>query len=420
MARSPSRKSAKQRVAGGSLSLRRIAFFTSTRADYGLLRPVMAEVASRVSLSLQVIGSGSHLLETHGATWQEIVADGFTIDELVEMTMTTDDAEGAALSASQVLSGVTRSLVRLKPDVLVLLGDRYELLAAAQAAVLAHVPIAHIHGGECTEGAIDESIRHAITKLAQWHFAAAEPYAQRICQMGEDSARVWNVGALAMDNISALNTVSEEELEIFLGLRLRAPTLLVTYHPVTLEHDNGLSGLQALLAELDTSCGSIIITGSNTDPGAGVIRQSLQAFAVDRPDRVVMIESLGSRHYLSLMRHVDVVVGNSSSGLLEAPAVGVPSVDIGQRQQGRLRAPSVLHCGESRSEISLALKVALSEDHRAIAAQRESPYGQPGAAKRIVDLLESVDISKRTKLFVDRHCVANQSFYDRLTGESDA
>lgn len=387
--------------------MRRIAFFTSTRAEYGLLRPLMAEVAARPDLALQVVASGTHLSEAHGATWREIVADGFPIDARVEMAIASDDAESVALSAAKVLSGVASALARLQPDVLVLLGDRYELLAAAQAAVLASVPIAHIHGGEATEGAIDESIRHAVTKLSHWHFAAAEPYAERIRQMGEAQDRVWNVGAPAMDNIAALEPVLKGELEDFLGLRLRAPTLLVTYHPVTLEDDGGLSAMQALLAALDTSRGSIVITGANADPGAGAIRASLQAFATDRPNRVALVESLGSRRYLSLMHHVDVVVGNSSSGLLEAPAIGVPTVDIGPRQQGRLRAPSVLHCGESATEISRALEVALSAEHRAISARRESPYGQPGASRRIVDLLESVDVTVRTKPFVDRHCAAD-------------
>lgn len=407
MARGPRRESAKQRAAGRSLGLRRIAFFTSTRAEYGLLRPLMAEVSSRHGLVLQIIVSGTHLSESHGNTWREVVADGFSIDVRVDMTIATEDAEGVALSAAQVLGGVASALVRLKPDVLVLLGDRYELLAAAQAAVLCRVPIAHIHGGEATEGAIDESIRHAVTKLAQWHFAAAEPYANRICQMGEASDRVWNVGAPAMDNIAALDPVSKDELEAFLGLRLREPTFLVTYHPVTLEDDGGLSAIQALLAALDSSNASIVITGANADPGAEAIRQILQAFAKDRPNRVALVESLGARRYLSLMRHVDVVVGNSSSGLLEAPAVGVPTVDIGPRQQGRLRAPSVVHCGESVVEITQALKAALSADLKAIAARRESPYGQPGASRRIVDLLESVDITSRTKPFVDRHCAVD-------------
>lgn len=386
--------------------MRRIAFFTSTRAEYGLLRPLMWEVAARPDLVLQVVVSGTHLSEAHGATWREIVADGFPIDARVVMTI-ADDAEGVASSAAQVLSGAAEALVRLKPDVLVLLGDRYELLSAAQAAVLTRVPIAHIHGGEATEGAIDESIRHAVTKLSHWHFAAAEPYAERIRQMGEAPDRVWNVGAPAMDNIAALDPVPKDALERFLGLKLRAPAFLVTYHPVTLEDDGGLAAMQALLAALDASVGSVVITGANADPGARAIRASLQAFADRCPERVVLVESLGVRRYLSLMRHVDAVVGNSSSGLLEAPAVGIPTVDIGPRQQGRLRAPSVLHCGESAAEIRQALGMALSAEHRAIAARRESPYGRPGAARRIVDRLATVDLSARAKPFVDRLSAAD-------------
>jgi UDP-hydrolysing UDP-N-acetyl-D-glucosamine 2-epimerase len=367
----------------------------------------MAEVAARPELGLQVIVSGTHLSEAHGATWREIVGEGFTIDARVEMAIASDDAEGVSLCAAQVLWGVASALSRLKPDILVLLGDRYELLAAAQAAVLARVPIAHIHGGEVTEGAIDESIRHAVTKLSHWHFAAAEPYAERIRQMGEAHNRVWNVGAPAMDNIAALDPVPRDALERSLGLTLRAPAFLVTYHPVTLEDDGGLAAMQALFAALDTGAGSIVITGANADPGASAIRASLKVFADERPERVVLVESLGSRRYLSLMRHVDAVVGNSSSGLLEAPAVGVPTVDIGPRQQGRLRAPSVLHCGESAAEIRQALDTALSAEHRAIAARRESPYGQPGAARRIVDLLATVDLVLRAKPFVDRRYAAD-------------
>lgn len=382
--------------------MRRIAFFTSTRADYGLLRPLMAEVASRPQLTLQVIASGTHLSETHGATWQEIAGDGFLIDARVEMGVGADDAESAARSASQVLVGVAAALVRLQPDVLVLLGDRYELLAAAQGAVLTRVPIAHIHGGEATEGAIDDTIRHAVTKLSHWHFAAAEPYAERIRQMGEAPSHVWNVGAPAMDNIAALEPVPKEALEAFLGLTLRPPAFLITYHPVTMDADGGLSAMQALLTAIDTSDGSIVITGVNSDPGATVIRESLQSFANARPGRVVVVESLGARRYLNLMRYVDAVVGNSSSGLLEAPAIGVPTVDIGPRQQGRLRAPSVLHCGVSAAEIRQALDMALSPKHRAIAARRDSPYGQPGAARRIIDQLSTLDLCIRAKPFVDR------------------
>ncbi|WP_205074042.1 UDP-N-acetylglucosamine 2-epimerase [Parvibium lacunae] len=385
--------------------MRRIAFFTSTRAEYGLLKPLMAEVLSRPGLVLQIIVSGTHLSEAHGATWREIAADGFTIDARVEMVIAADDTEGVASSAAQVLSGVATALVQLQPDVFVLLGDRYELLAAAQAAVLARVPIAHIHGGESTEGAIDESIRHAITKLAYWHFAAAEPYAKRIRQMGEAPERVWTVGAPALDNIAMLDLIPKDALEAFLGLQLNPPSFLVTYHPVTLDDDSGFLAMKSLLIALDAVDATIVITGANADPGAANIRSALRDFASSRPGRVALVESLGSRRYLSLMHYVDAVVGNSSSGLLEAPVVGVATVDVGPRQQGRLRAPSVLHCGETTLEISQALDTALSSEHQAICARRESPYGKPGAAQRIVDQLESIDTAVRSKPFVDSKCI---------------
>ena len=382
--------------------LRRIAFFTSTRAEYGLLRPLMAEVASRPSLSLQTIVAGTHLSEEYGETWREIAADGFPIDARINMQVQTDDAVGVAVSAGLALTGTAEALARMQPDILVLLGDRYELLAAAQAAVLARIPIAHIHGGETTEGAIDDSIRHAITKLAHLHFPAAQAYAERILQMGESADRVWTVGAPAMDNIASLDPVPLEALEVFIGMPLRAPAFLVTYHPVTLASDGGQAAMEALLAALDEHVGSIVITGTNADPGATPIRKALQAFANANEGRVALVESLGTRRYLSLMQHVDAVVGNSSSGLLEAPAVGVPTVDIGARQRGRLRAPSVIHCEETASSIRQALDTVLTPEHRQLAARRDSPYGRPGAAKRIVDVLQSVGIDSACKTFVDR------------------
>lgn len=402
MARGARRQLAEQRAAVRGLTLRRIAFFTSTRAEYGLLRPTMAEVASRPELSLQLIVSGTHLSKAHGETWREIASDGLPIDARVDMELGQDDLAGISASAALALSGTAQALARLRPDVLVLLGDRYELLAAAHAAVLARIPIAHVHGGEATEGAIDESIRHAVTKLAHWHFPAAEAYAERIRQMGEAPERVWNVGALAMDNIAALDPVPLAALESFIGLRLRSPSYLVTYHPVTLEPDGGLAAMRSMLSALDARAGFVVITGANADPGAGAIRAALQAFADARPGRVALVESLGARRYLSLMHHVDAVVGNSSSGLLEAPAVGVPTVDIGCRQQGRLRAPSVIHCGEDEADIRRALEQAATPAHRALAARRDTPYGRPGAARRIVDILSAVETGWLSKPFVDR------------------
>jgi len=381
---------------------RRIAVFTSTRAEYGLLRPLMREIADRDGLELQVIASGTHLSPQHGLTRRDIEADGFRIDAAVDMLLSGDSAVATAKSAALAMMGTAEALDRLRPDVLVLLGDRYELLAAAQAAVLARVPIAHLHGGETTEGAIDESIRHAVTKLSHLHFPAAEPYAERLRQMGEAPARVWTVGALAMDNIAALDAVPRETLEQHLGLTLRSPSFLVTYHPVTLSEDAGLGAMRSLLEALDETGGTVIVTGTNADPGASGIRQALERFAAERPGRVALVESLGARRYLSLMALVDVVVGNSSSGLLEAPAMGVPTVDVGSRQQGRLRAPSVLHCDDDPAAIRATLATARSPRHRALAQGRDTPYGRPGAAKRIADVLEAVPIGQLEKIFVNR------------------
>ncbi|WP_291713832.1 UDP-N-acetylglucosamine 2-epimerase [Limnobacter sp. CACIAM 66H1] len=380
----------------------RVAFFTSTRAEYGLLKPIMKEASARICVDVQLIVSGTHLSKAHGDTLSEILEDGFSVDAYVDMSPILDDALSVSRSGAKVLSGVADALVKLKPDVLLLLGDRYELLAAAQAALLCGVPIAHIHGGEITEGAIDDAIRHSITKLAHWHFAAAESYAERIQQMGESPERVWNVGAPAMDNIFSLDAVPKSEIEDYLGVSLKSPSFLVTYHPVTVDRKGGVAAMNALIAALDSTKGTVIITGVNADPGAGDIRNTLNNFAAHNSNTVKLVESLGSRRYLSLMRYVDVVLGNSSSGLLEAPAIGVPTVDIGARQRGRLRAPSVIHCEGEYSEIVAAIEKALSKEHRAVASMCQSPYGQAGVSRKIVDTLTSVDLKNTFKRFVDR------------------
>lgn len=383
------------------MTSRRIAIFTSSRAEYGLLRPLMHEIVSRSGLTLQVIASGTHLSPQHGMTCDEIEADGFTIDAKVEMFLSSDSAIASSKSAALVLMGTAEALHRLRPDVLVLLGDRFELLAVVQAAVLSRVPIAHVHGGEATEGAIDELIRHAVTKLAHLHFPAAEPYAQRLRQMGEAQERIWMVGAPALDNIAALDALPRKEIEEHLGLELRSPSFLVTYHPVTNLEDSGLHAMQSLLKAFDEFDATVVITGTNADPGASAIREVLEQFASQRRGRVVLIESLGSRRYLSLMSQVDAVVGNSSSGLLEAPAMGISSVDIGSRQLGRLRAPSVIHCSEDTDSIRLALTRTLTKEQRELAGRRETPYGRAGAARRIVDVLEVVSLKTLNKPFVN-------------------
>ena len=291
------------------------------------------------------------------------------------------------------LIGIAEALNRLRQDVLVVLGDRYEAMAAAQAAMIARIPIAHIHGGEATEGVIDEAIRHSITKMAHLHFVAAEEYRQRVIQLGENPRNVRLVGAAGLDNVAKLPTLTKEQLESDLGLELKTPVFLVTYHPVTLRDDDSSLAMQGLLSVLDEAEGTIVITGANADTGGGCVRREAKRFAATRLGRVALVESLGAIRYLSLMRYTDVVVGNSSSGLLEAPAVGIPTVDIGERQSGRLRAPSVIHCSAAEDDIRAAVAFALTDEHRKVAAQRQTPYGTVGASGRIVSVLLSCELN---------------------------
>lgn len=381
--------------------LKKIAFFTSTRAEYGLLRPVMQQVKSSSKLELITLVSGTHLSCKHGETWKEIVADGFVIDEKIPMPLQEDNASALTNAAASVLASMGVALERHKPDFLVLLGDRYEILSAALAAVLAKVPIIHIHGGETTEGALDESIRHAVTKLSHLHFPAAAEYGQRILQMGESAESVFVVGAPAMDNIAALEPMSIEQLQCDIGIKFEYPLLMVTYHPVTLDQDGGVSAMKALLAVLSGYKGSVVFTGVNADPGGENIRALISDFVRADPEKAVMVESLGAKRYLSMLHHVDCVVGNSSSGLLEAPAIGVPTVNIGNRQKGRLSAPSVINCDESELSIRTALETALGNAHRQLAKRKETPYGSPGAAKRMTEVIENYHLPSLAKHFQD-------------------
>lgn len=368
---------------------RKIAVFTGTRAEYGLLYELISEIQRSPFMQLQLIVSGTHLSPEFGSTWRQIEADGFPIEARVEMLLASDTAVGVTKSMGLGIIGFADELDRLKPDILVVLGDRYEALAIAQSAMIARIPIAHIHGGEATEGLIDEAIRHSITKMAHLHFVAAEEYQRRVLQLGEDPQRVWVVGASGLDNIAKLEPLSKTALETDLGLELRTPTFLVTYHPVTLGNEDSALAMRTLLEVLDDAGGTIIITGANADTGGVELRREATRFAAARPGRVASVESLGATRYLSLMQHADVVIGNSSSGLLEAPAVGTPTVDIGERQSGRLLAPSVIHCSEAAEDIRRAVKQALTDQHRQIAARRQTPYGTPGSAERISRVLDT-------------------------------
>ena len=372
-----------------NMARRKICVVTATRAEYGLLYWLLQALRDQPDVELQLVVTGTHLSARFGSTVGQIEADGFRIAARVPLPVTDDSVLGITRSLSQATSGLGAAFASLRPDLLILLGDRYEMLAAAQSAMVARIPIAHIHGGETTEGAIDEAIRHAVTKMSHLHFVAAEEFRRRVIQLGEAPERVWNVGATGLDNIERLTLLSRPELESALGIGLSQPSFLVTYHPVTLDaRDQGVA-MRTMLDVLDETGGTVIITGVNADTGGQAMREQAQEFAAARAGRVLLAESLGSLRYLSAMAHVDAVVGNSSSGLIEAPALGKPSVDIGERQRGRPRAPSVVHCPDDADAIRRALSLALTPRHQALARQRVNPYGLPGAAARIAAVVRT-------------------------------
>ncbi|RTL56018.1 MAG: UDP-N-acetylglucosamine 2-epimerase (hydrolyzing) [Rhodocyclaceae bacterium] len=367
---------------------RKICVVTGSRAEYGLLHWVMKAIVAHPALQLQVIATGMHLSPEFGLTYHQIEADGFVIDAKVEMLLSGDTATAVAKSVGLGVIGFADAYARLTPDVVVVLGDRFEILAAAQSAALARIPIAHIHGGETSEGAVDEGIRHAVTKLSTWHFVAAEAYRKRVVQLGEHPDRVFNVGAPGLDSLACLPLLSLAELEVELSMKLGSPLLLVTYHPATLGDVPPGEAVERLLAALDRfPAASVVFTYPNADAGGREIVARLKAYEARHAGRVKGFTSLGQLRYLSLLVQADVVVGNSSSALIEAPAARTATVDVGPRQRGRLKAASVLEAAENADEIAARIAEGLSPDFQASLATVESLYGHGGASQRIVEEL---------------------------------
>lgn len=380
---------------------RRVAVFTGTRAEYGLLYWLMKGIANSQILDLQVIVSGTHLSPEFGETWKQIDEDGFVIDAKVEMLLSSDTSVGIAKSIGLATVGYADALDRLKPDVLVVLGDRFEALAIAQAALVMRIPLAHLHGGEITEGAYDDSIRHAITKMSTLHFVSAECYLRRVIQMGEAPATVFNVGAIGLDHVLRTPRLTLQELSDSFNFTLRKPYFLVTYHPVTVAEESEEKSFQAMLDALDMYPEyQIIITFPNADNGGRKIISMLEAYAQTQPDRVLAISSLGFIRYLSAMAQAAAVVGNSSSGIIEAPSFGVPTVNIGYRQKGRLSAESVVHCASDFNGISTGLKRALSDEFLIGTCRNViNPYGQGEASKQIVQILEIREVNVQKSFY---------------------
>jgi len=383
---------------------RRIAVLTTTRAEYGLLQWVIEGLHEAPGVELQLVVGGTHLADGFGRTVEQIERDGWPIAARLDFLDGDDSPAGVGVAMGRATVAAAEAFARLRPDLLVVLGDRYETIAVALAAVAARIPIAHISGGEITEGAIDDAIRHALTKLSHLHFTSTEAYRRRVLQLGEDPELVWNVGSPAIDNIRRLPMLSRAELGASLGLPLDRPYLAVTYHPVTLAAGAPDEGLRAVLGALD-ACPELdaVMTFPNADSGGRALIAEIEAYAAAHADRVHVVASLGQLRYLSLMHESLAVLGNSSSGIVEAPSLGVPTVDVGDRQLGRIRAASVIGAAEDAADIVRAIRLAADEGFRRRAKAVVSPFGDGHASERIVQRLLEVDPGRlRRKRFVDR------------------
>ncbi len=376
---------------------RKICVVTGSRADYGLLRWVMEDIRRTPGLALQVVATGTHLSDQFGLTWREIESDGFVIDCKVDMQLGADTPAALAKSMGLALGGFGEALQQLQPDLMLVLGDRFEILAAAAAALVARIPIAHLHGGESTEGAFDESIRHAITKLSNLHFVAADEYRRRVIQLGEQPERVFTVGGLGVDSIKRLPLLDRAALQTSLGFDLGGKSLLVTYHPVTLEPASAGQQMTELLAALhDLKDTRLIFTLPNADPENRVIARMVEEFVAAHANARAYA-SLGQVRYLSCLGQVDGVVGNSSSGLLEAPSFGKGTINIGERQRGRLRAESVIDCAPERTAITAAIQRLYSPAFQSTLKTVRNPYGDGGASKKIVEVLRDYPLDSILK-----------------------
>lgn len=373
--------------------MRKICFVTGTRAEYGLLSRLMRLVKDDEDMRLQVIATNMHLMPEYGETYKEIEKDGFHIDKKVYMNKPSDDAHGVIASMIEEMQGMNDALSELKPDILVLLGDRYEILVAAQVALIHRIPIAHIHGGEVTEGAFDDAIRHSVTKMSSLHFTSCEEYRHRVIQMGEQPSRVFNVGSLGVENIKAIPLMTREELEDSLDFKIDAQTILVTYHPVTLGGDSAKDIHDFLDALEEFKDLRVIFTMPNSDTGRDAIALAVENYVQKHQEQAKVFTSLGLRRYLSTLQFVKAAVGNSSSGIIEVPSFGIPTLNIGDRQKGRLASKSVVNCGTSKEEVIAGLRYCLSDEMQIAAKNYENPYTKPNTAQLIFKELKDVELT---------------------------
>ncbi len=377
---------------------KKICVVTGSRAEYGLLYWPMKFIQNDTQLELQIIATGMHLSPDFGLTYKEIEKDGFNINCKLEMLLSSDRPSAISKSTGLGLISFAETLENLKPDILLILGDRYEILPAAIAANFSKIPVAHIHGGETTEGAFDEFIRHSITKMSWWHFVACEDYKKRVIQLGENPERVFNVGGLGVDLINKIKLLSKKELIEKTKIKFLEKNLLVTFHPTTLDKQNSKKSFRALLDALDQLNDiGIIFTMPNADPDSKIIFKMINEFVSINNHRSVSFKSMGHLNYLSTMQFVDGVVGNSSSGLIEAPSLNIGTVNIGDRQKGRVKAKSIIDCDGNRKSIRKAIETLYSDRHKKNISKNKNPYEKGESSERIVKILKSVKLPDELK-----------------------
>lgn len=372
--------------------MRKVAVVTVGRSDYGIYLPLLRRLANAPEIQLQIVVSGMHLSPEFGRTVDLIVRDGFEIAVRVEMLLSSDTPEAIAKSIGFGVSGFAQAFAQLRPDLIVVLGDRFEMHAAAMAAVPFGIPLAHLHGGELTYGAIDDSFRHSITKLSHLHFVSTDEHARRVIQMGEDPSRVTVSGALGLDHLADGKWLSAEELTDRFGVELEPAPLIVTYHPVTREFERSEWQINELLAALEVIRMPAILTLPNADTNGRIISQRLREFTAENAF-ATLVENFGSPGYFGMMRHAAAMVGNSSSGIIEAASLKLPVVNIGTRQEGRTRAKNVIDCGYDREEILAAIRLSISTTFRDSLRGMSNPYGDGHAAERIAAVLETIELT---------------------------
>ena len=378
--------------------IRKICVVTGSRADYGLLYWLMREIESIDNLKLQIVVTGMHLSPEFGLTFNQIEQDGFIIDYKVEMLLSSDSGIGISKSMGLGMIGFADAFEGLKPDLLVLLGDRFEIFSAASVATILKIPIAHLHGGETTEGAFDESFRHSITKMSHLHFVSMLDYRHRVIQLGEYPDRVFNVGAIGIDNIKRLSLLSRKDTEESIGFSLGKRNLLITFHPETLEKSTSkeqFSNLLGALEELEKT--NLFFTKTNADTDSRVINKMIDKYVKNHSDKAIAYTSLGQLRYLSVMKHMDGIVGNSSSGLLEAPSFKIGTVNIGDRQRGRIRSESVVDCDSSMESILSSIRKIYSHSFKEKLISIENPYGNGDTSTKIAKIISNYPLENILK-----------------------